>query len=472
MLKKLFSHSIIYGLAPQISAVAGLVALPIITKYLTELDFGIWGLLMAYVGTLQAFSLLGINVVLSNSFFKMPFQHKWLWRQVYGFLIIWAIPFNLILAGLLYWVMPEEAENNALLLIFLLLLPKAIFGPTALIGTYYYQLNQKPLPIAIRSAFFGILTVLLNVYTIAYLKMGYMGWAWSVFIVQFFMNASYWIPLNVKLGYKPIFNFKIRTIKNALKVGIPTIPHTYSAFLLDASDRLVMDQLSTSTGEIGQFDLAAKFGLYFRTIVGAMNTAVGPLMLKAYKEKNDAKARDLVFVLQIVMIFITFLFSIWSKEIFYVLIKNDTLNKVYPLSIIIVMAINYRPMYIGALTKLFYLEKTELLWRVSFIAGGTNLLLNFILIPIFGFKIAAFTTFGSLMYMGFSGHFIKKIKQYNKVKYYPIAWLSLIIVLTAIAYTIVEFSVTFKLTFTVVAVLILSYIGYYYKSYFIKMNQS
>jgi len=80
MIKKLFSHSLIYGLAPQISKIAGIFALPIITKDLTDIDFGIWGTTMAYFGSLQALLLLGLTVVISNSFFKMPSQYKWLWR--------------------------------------------------------------------------------------------------------------------------------------------------------------------------------------------------------------------------------------------------------------------------------------------------------------------------------------------------------------------------------------------------------
>jgi len=449
LLKKLFSHSLIYGLAPQISKIAGVFALPIITADLTKVDYGVWGIVIAYTGALEALFLLGMGVVLANSFFKMPSQHKWLWRQLYGFLSLWSIPYCLFVGLLLWLVLPPEAIGQGVLLILLLMLPKLFFGPTIILGTYYYQLRQNPTPIAIRTAIFGILTVALNVYTISTLKMGFMGWAWSSFIVVILMNLSYWIPLNFKLGYRPIFNFKWRLIKKSFDVSLPTIPHTYSSFLLNSSDRIVMDQLNVNTGDLGGYNLASTFGSYFQSLIGAANQAVGPMMLESYKNKRDDDARDMIFALQVVMLIATFGFCLWSKEIFELLIKNEELKNFYPLAIIIVMAYNYRPMYIGAMSKLFYLEKTQLLWRVSFIAGLSNIILNFIFIPIFGFEVAAYTTFASLMYLGFSGYYIKKIRELHETEYFPFYWFLLIIGLTLLAYLGVEFSILIKFTFSI-----------------------
>lgn len=467
MLKKLFKHTAIYGLAPQISKIAGIIALPVITKDLTDFDYGIWGVTLAYTGALEALRMVGMNVVLSNSFFRMPLQHKWLWRQIYGFLLLWSIPYTLLVAFLLWWVLPEQVGDNKMLYIALLVLSNGLFGPTSLLGGYYYQLRQRPAPIAIRTIIFGVLSVVLTVYTISYLKLGYMGWAWSFFIVGFLSNLSYWYPLNIKLKLKPILNFKWRLIKKSIKVGAPTIPHQYAGFLLDSSDKIVLDNLNVATGDLGKYSLASTFGGYFQAFINAANKAMTPLMLGFYKEKKDEKARDLVFILQGFTLAGTFLFCIWSKEIFKLLIKNETLQAVYPLAIIIVMAFNYRPMYIGAMNKLFYLEKTKLLWRVSLIAGLSNLLLNFILVPIFGFEAAAYSTFISLMYMGFSGFFIKKIREVQQAKFYPLVWLFLIILSTSLAYYLVAFSILIKLVTTFCLLGISASLFYYFKKRFI-----
>lgn len=463
MLKKLFSHSLIYGLAPQVSKIASIFVLPIITRDLTAVDFGVWGILMAYTGALEALSHLGLNVVLSNSFFKMPAQYKWLWRQIYGFLMVWMIPYALLLGGILYAVMPVEAQDHALLLTGLIVAPKVFFGPTGIMGTFYYQLQQRPLPIVIRTVIFGFLTVGLHLYTISYLKLGYLGWAWTEFIVMLLLNASYWYVINRKLGYRPIFNFKWRTIRQSLKVALPTVPHAYSAFLLDSSDRIVMDQLQVGTAAMGQYDLAARFGGYFRTLIQSVNKAIMPMLLQCYKEKRDEAARTIIFTVQVGMLGATFTYSIWSREVFQFLIANESLAQVYPLSIIIVMAFNYRPMYSGALSKLFYTEQTHLLWRVSFIAGAGNVLLNFALIPFFGFEAAAYATFASLMYMGFSGHFMPKTKACLSANFYPAFWLTVIVAMTALAYGVVALSIGWKVVITLALGLSILGIGWSFR---------
>ena len=76
MLKKIFGHSILYTIANHLPLVANIIILPIITPYLTKIDYGIYGLTYAYLGGLSAFSLLGIHVLLQNSYFKINRDYK------------------------------------------------------------------------------------------------------------------------------------------------------------------------------------------------------------------------------------------------------------------------------------------------------------------------------------------------------------------------------------------------------------
>ena len=49
-----------------------MLLLPIITQYLTDVDFGISGTISAYTSAISVFSTLGFGVILQNSFFKNP----------------------------------------------------------------------------------------------------------------------------------------------------------------------------------------------------------------------------------------------------------------------------------------------------------------------------------------------------------------------------------------------------------------
>ena len=450
MLKKLFSHTVIYGIAPQVPRVAGVLALPIITKHLTELDFGVYGIITAIAGLIAVLSTLGLRVILVNTFYRSAGQYKWAWRQIYGFLTLWNLPYAILLALILYFFIPEEARGDQWLIILLNVLPLVLFGPTLALGTVYYQLKQKPFQIGIRTIIFGLLTVLLNIYFIAVLKMGYMGWFISTCIVTILNNASYWIPLNRKLGFTPIFNFKWRLIRRYLTVSLPTVPHYYSTYLLDTSDRAIMKMVNVPTENVGLYNVAYTVGNLVNSLGMASNLAVGPLLNESYKNERHSEARYLVFVLQAAFFCITFCVSIWLKEIFVLLIRNEALQGVYPLGIIIVMAYNYRPMYAGASSRLFYLEKTKVLLKVTFTAGIINVLLNFIFIPIYGYQVAVFTTFFALMYMGYGGYFLKVFRENAGVNYYPLRWILTTILLAIAAYFAVELNIFLKIAVTAV----------------------
>lgn len=433
MLKKLFSHTFIYGFANQIPKIAGLFSLPFITKYLTEQDYGIFGVITSYIAAIEVFATLGLRLILVNSFFKNPNSFSKIWSEIYGFLMLWNILF-IIVEVLFLWILIPKEVINIPLVIFLNVGSSLFFGPTFGIGSTFYQIKQKPKSIAIRTICFGTLTVFLNILFINHLRLGYLGWFYSIFIVSVLNNASYFYPLFYIYKIKPIFKFSIKRIKSYLKITLPTIPHYYSTFLLNTSDKIVMKQLHVPINDIGKYNAAYTVGNFFNSIGMVSGFAITPLMNECYKKNDEAGARKLVFVLQIVFFMASFFVCIWLKEIFELLIKNKTLALTYPLGIIIVMSYNYRAMYYGAINKLFYLEKTNILWKITFFAGISNVVLNFILIPIFGYKIAAITTFISFMFMGYSGYFLKDFKQSKSINYYPLAWMLATIILTIIAY--------------------------------------
>ena len=445
MLKKLFSHSVIYGLAPQVAKIANIFALPIITQFLTEDDFGVAGLIGSVTASIAVFANLGLNVTLTNSFYKSPGSYHWGWRQIYGFLTLWNIPFGLLLAIIIYFFIPDLAKENTVFIILTNVVPVIFFGPISVIGSLYFQLRQKPLEVGIRSALTGVLTVAFNILFIAHYKMGYLGWFLAGGISHMLLQLSYWFPMNINYKMTPIYNFKWRYIKNQLKVCLPTVPHYYGSYLLNSSDRIIMDFLKITTGDIGKYNVAGNIANNGNYIGVAVGKAISPMLLKYYREKDENNARLLIFLLQIIFLTGSFIICLWMKEIFQFLIRNETLKMVYPMAIVMTMGYNYRPMYLGAINKLFYNENTTKLMKVTLISGIISLTLNLLLIPIFGFQSAAFVLFIGLMYMGYSGYFLKEYKQSSKINYYPIFWLALTCLLTISVYFLVEFSIYIKI---------------------------
>lgn len=447
MLKKLFSHTLLYALGPHIPKIANILLLPIITQYLTPLDYGIYGTLMAYNGLLSGIKTFGFDFLLVNSFYKKENRWKLYWKRYFGILFIWQNFYSIFYAIALYYLIPNEAHENRKLLILLILVPNYLFSIISTLGFRYHQISKKPQRIFTSTVLGGIVTVLANYYFFVILKTGYMGWYYSAALGSSIMFFMYIGPIIWKLKIYPIFKLKGRFIIDALRVSLPTVPHNYSSYLLNSSDRLIMDQLNISVRNIGMYNVAYLIGNYFDLFGDAVGMAVGPYYSKLFTKgdtESENSIREITYFLQTSFIIISFLISLWCREIFYILIKNDELNHVYPIAIVIIMSYTYRPMYWATVNKLFFIEKTNSLWKISFIGGISNIILNCIFIPLYGYAAAAITTLISMLYIGFSGFFLKDFQENNKINFIPVLWFVTILLSTIIVYFLRDISLTYK----------------------------
>ncbi|WP_343616093.1 lipopolysaccharide biosynthesis protein [Flavobacterium sp.] len=462
MIKKLFKHSLVYGLAPFVPKVINLLMLPIFTAVLNPLDYGVQSLLNSSMGLIGVLSMLGLGLPLTNAFYQHNFHYKKRWAQFYGFLNIWMLFYALILAIVIYFIVPKEAEQNLFLIIVLNVIPLVVFGPTSTIGQLYYQLNQEPKQVVIRTIVISVLTVFLNYVTIVLLDLHYMGWFFSTCISNLLLNASYWYPLHFKIGIKPIYNFKNKVIKSALKVSLPMIPHYYGAFLLGSADTLILKYFKVSTAQIGFYGFAATFGGMMAMVTNAVNTAAGPILFEMIRNKEYQSLKKMIWIIQGAFLITVSLGCIWTKEIFEVVIKNRDLQQTYFLAALLILGHNYRPMYFGSSSFLFYNEKTRNLWKVTLGAGIFCILANFLLIPYFGFKTPAFILVFSYLIMGYGVFFLKDYKVVSKVNFYPLMWFTFTVLSGfATLYVLKYFNVYAKLilTFLCGVALVLFFIG-------------
>lgn len=463
----ILKNSALFTIAPLLPKVINVLLMPIMTKYLTDVDFGISGTISAYTQAIGAFAVLGLGVVLLNSFYKTPLEYKNLWRQIYGFLNIWMIIFAIGQAALLYFIIPKEALENRWWIIILTNFSTVFFGPVSTIGSSYYQYNKQAFPVVWRSIMASIITVLVDFVLIVYLRWGYMGWYVGTFAGTFVSNASYWYVVNFKLDLRPNYHINWGEIKHSLSVSLPTIPHAYTSYLLEGSGRMVMDQYSIPQGEIGRVSLTQQIGGIFSMLMVGMNQALSPFFMQFIKEDKEETAKKLGLVYVAVVFIAAFLVSIWSKEIFYILISNDSLREAYPLCIAYVMAICYRPMYVLAARYNFYYEKTKQLLLISFLSGIIAIVLYIILTPLLGVWGFLVGHYIACLYYGYSGYFYSCYREHAKMKFPYLLILAIQITLTVLAFFLVGY-MWVKIIVTIILAALTIKVVLKNKQYFLK----
>lgn len=460
MLKKIFTHSFLYAIGPQIPRIASIFILPLTTAYLTPKDYGISALLMAYTGGISALKDLGIIILLVNYFYQRKLKWKLLWRRIYGYILLWSPIYLLIQSIVIYLALPNDEIGNLYTIIIIYSITNLIFDYPILFASRYLQFSQRPLPIALITALVGLVAIILNYITIVKFKMGYMGWIVSSFIASFisFVFYGYYTFINLRLW--PVFKVQFNHIKKILKISLPIIPHNYSSYLLNTSDRLILDLYNINVTQLGKYNLAYSFGSYFEVFTTAVGMAVSPMYAQIFSNYSNNKnevIKKFTYLLQLIFLTIGFLASIWINEIFNFLIKNNELKEAYIYVPIILMSFVAKPFYWSSINLLIFHAQTKKLWKITFVGGILNILLNLLFIPIGGIWAAVINTFITNTFINFIGGSLKDVKKLGHTNFNEIIWIGILLLLTFISIFIIKLSILYKLIISFTLVTIFSF---------------
>lgn len=458
MLKDLFKGSTIYGIAPFVPRIVSIFLLPVLTRYLTSTDYGIIGTITSITFVVQALQDLGLRVIMTNYFYKSRTQYKIIWREIYGFLSLWMILYAVILSTLLFFFIPDEAANNRWLIIMLTNFTTVCFGPTAIVGQSYYQLNLQPFPVAWRLVLSGVISLLTNFVCVVLFRWGYLGAYVGTFAGTFITNITYWPVVNRKLGLSPIYNFKRKTILRSLKVTLPTIPHYYSGFMMNSSNVVAMNYYGKPQSQIGYLTMAQSFSNMFEAVLNAINQVWSPMSYQFIRDNNQAEMKRILYTFILMAYGLTFFYSLWSREIYDILISNDEIAAKYKYSIILVMALNYRPMYVYCINYFFYHEHTVQMLGITFMAGIVSCSFYFLMIPYLGVYAALIGFYLGCLYLGYSGF---SFRFYYEKTIYNVRWYLIFvlqILLTIVVYYCVELSILSKIIISLIYISILGLI--------------
>lgn len=453
-MSKLLKNTAYYGIVPAIPKVVSIILLPLLTMHLTSVDYGIAGTIVAYTSAIAAFSTLGCTAFITSSFYHYGSHYKIIWRQVYGFLQYWMIVFAIFQSVLLYFIIPEEAIENRWKIIILANFNNVFFGPSSILGAMYYRLNQNPKPLVFRSFASGLITVFSNLIFIVFLESGYMGWYISSFLGTFCINASYWYVLNHRLGLKPTYLLNSKAIKHVLKVSLPTIPHAYSAYLINGSNKFVMDLANTPLGTIGRFNFASEFMNYFELFASAVNSAISPMFMEELKYGN-IKTSHRIFKQSLLLFSIAVCgFITWSREIFILIVRNEDLSSTYWIASILVAGYIHRPIYLAVTSAMFYYEKTASLMKISLTGGLIAFLGYCICIPIWGITSAAIITYFAFLAIGYLGYILPSTRKlyilpYNTWKIFLVLHFFLLV-----AFLLMQAPLYIKIIFSIATLLL------------------
>lgn len=194
---------------------------------------------------------------------------------------------------------------------------------------------------------------------------------------------------------------KLKEIKDFMQYGITGILTNISILVLISSDRYII-RLFGTLDEVGIYNQVYNLGeISIVTLVYVFQMAVSPVLLHKLENNFDKANRWLQQYLMVyfyLLIPVTVFLAIFKDQIAFVLLgeKFRVANTMIPW----IMASSF--LYGISLfheSKLKFAKKYRVIVSGFALTAILNVVLNFLLIPVYGYRIAALTTLGSYMFL-------------------------------------------------------------------------
>ena len=208
-----------------------------------------------------------------------------------------------------------------------------------------------------------------------------------------FVNIAvglFFLVFNIYRG-KKVFNKEFW--KFALCFNIPLIPYYTSQVIFNQSDRIMISKIC-GDDKAGIYSVAYTLALLLTFVLNAINSSYVPWLYESIKKKSHHENRKIACWLAVLMA-VLLLGVIWvTPEVIYIMAGKSYYEAIWvvPPVAMSLLLLFYSQLFINV--AFYYEQKAFLVW-VSMGAALVNIVLNALLIPVFGFVAAGYTTLAS-----------------------------------------------------------------------------
>ena len=386
-LKRLVKHSAIYGFGSVLNRLIGFILLPLYTRYLTTVDYGISSLLL----TTNSVAVIMAKWGMGSALFREVIYHDRDEEEVESTALFFLLGEGILFFGALLLlsgqisrlIFGDDSQTFLLRLTFLtgfLQMVQVVFMARLRIR------EQSSLYAGLSVSRFVVGTGF-NIYFVAILQRGVAGLVLSTLSTTAIFSVIYLILIlrHVKLL------FSMSALWSMLRFGVPLVPGNIASLIMTAADRYFLQHYST-TAEVGLYSLGYKIGLVMSMIVQAVQLAWPAQKFEIMKDPDaERKFSRILTIYMAGLGFISLGFSVLTREMLVVMTTPDfyAASTVVPLILLSYLFYGSRFMTnIGLVRE----NKNQYASMVIMGTAIVNLGLNYWLIPRYGMMGAAWAT--------------------------------------------------------------------------------
>lgn len=375
---KLFGNAAIYLAANILNAGIPFLLLPILTRVLTPADYGTVAMFGIVLSVLGAFTGLSVHGAIGVRYFQL--EKKALAEYVgacIGILVISTAIIFLLVSVFGEWLVKLSGVPLDWILIAVVLSGFQFLGNIRL--SLWQVLGE-----AKKYGAFQITQSLLNA-SVSLMLILMLGMAWegralgqAVAIMLFGIIALWWLTKEDLLRLSSDWRAHSR---DALKFGVPLIPHVIGGLLIVAADRFIIVRL-LDVAHAGIYMVALQVGQVLAIVTQSFNNAYAPWLMKNLSKSTEVLRIKIVrgtYLYFVVALAVAIVFGLLAP-IFLSFLVGESFRTAGELVIYIALGYALGGCYYMVTNYIFFESKTKILAYVTFVSGLINIPLMFILI--------------------------------------------------------------------------------------------
>ena len=227
--------------------------------------------------------------------------------------------------------------------------------------------------------------------------------------------------------------FKINTKywKAALLFNFPLIPHYLSAYLLSSSDKIMISKI-VSDSATAYYSVAYSVASVVLIIWTAANASLLPFTYEKCKKSDYKSISDVTIPILLFFEVACIGIVLLAPEVVAIMATRDYTQAIYAIPPI-VAGVFYQAQYYVYANIIYYYKKSKFVMIGSLVATTLNIVLNYLLIPKYGFIAAGYTTlFCYLIQANIDFISLKYILKRNVYDMRKISIMSLLLIVVAL----------------------------------------
>ena len=389
----LAKHSVIYGIGTTLNKAAAFILLPVYTRFLTIHDFGVKELVALTAEIIT--TVLAASV--ASAFYRFYFEYEdpedrdLVLSSSYLFMGVTGLFFVVLLSLASPLLSRRILDSDGLSILFLLAFGSMWFQMMNVIGLYYLRATMRSIQYNVISILRLCLAIGLNIYLIVYLNLGVLG----IFVSTLVASMAAFLVLNVPQLLRTGLKFSPRIIRDMLSFGLPMVPSELCSIVARISDRFFIKS-SCSIADAGLYALSFRFGLLPGILVSEpFNQVWQPRRIEVCRQPNSEEVFGRIFTYFLVLIsWAALLTAVLTREVLMVMADRQfwSAYRIVPVIVLadVIFTLHYH-FNMGIIIE----KKTKYFAYINVSNGILHLLLNFLLIPVYGVWGAACATLAS-----------------------------------------------------------------------------